>query len=61
MVEKCTLDEFCNMLTYSIDEFQENMKKQGYTEQNTDTEWMEMFLRWMEWQTDVHEWYWESK
>lgn len=32
---------------------------EGRHSERTPEEWMEMFLRWSEWQTDMHDEYWK--
>ena len=50
-------DEFGEFIKRSVDAFVENMGNLE-VERTWREDWMELFLAWSEWQTEVHELYW---
>lgn len=50
------VDTFCNELARDIENFKINLKDSSMSR----SEWMKTFLDWVEWETDVHEEYWED-
>lgn len=58
--------EFCSMLGNDIKNFEKNMlseidnpKIQEWHNSLDQEGWMDAFLRWMEWKTDMHDEYWK--
>lgn len=55
------LYEFIKMLSVSVINFHSNLQNLGMNnEDNSKKRWMEIFLAWMEWETDMHSEYWEE-
>ena len=56
--EKWTLERFSVALEDMQEDFYQNLIKLDYPEDRTKDQWMDLFLRWAEWKTDMHERYW---
>jgi len=53
------LDSFVRMISKSTISFHHNMINLELAEKKkTKEEWMDMYIRWMEWKTDMHKEYW---
>lgn len=60
-MEIINIDEFEKKAKSWIGAFCLNKKiLEGYKlQERTEEEWMELFLKWLEWGTDMHEEYWK--
>jgi len=56
--EKVSIEDFFLLMENNINAFKENMKNVHLKEMKSDEAWMETFLRWCEWKTDMHDAYW---
>ena len=57
---KYSIDEFWKNLLHDVNTFRANMHKL-HANPKTRREWMQAFLAWMEWETDMMEEYWEER
>lgn len=56
------IENFTVQMREAVRNFGINMANlEGRNTERTPDEWMEMFLRWSEWQTDMHDEYWGSE
>ena len=56
---KWNLSRFIGELEEMGDDFYHNLTNLGDTTRQTKEKWMEMFLRWAEWKTEVHDEHWK--
>ena len=54
-----TLEEFLNGLKLALANFERNLDPLALENQSKE-EWMIMLLKWLEWQTEVHDYYWKE-
>ncbi len=53
-----TLAQFVKRLMINLLNFEINMRNLNETREKPLETWMEWFLRWAEWETDMHDEYW---
>jgi hypothetical protein len=57
--EEMNLHEFAQFLRGNVDNFEKNLKNMPDLHVWKE-DWMQTFLNWAEWQTEVHELYWSK-
>lgn len=61
MASEMTLKDFVRKVMTNLLNFEINMRNLKFEETLTARGWMEMFLSWSEWETEMHDDYWPEE